>query len=105
MPLEQLDQLGEIRQRPGQAVDLIDDDHVNLAGPNAGKHILQGRTVERGARERPVIVAGGKKSPALVRLTLYICLAGLALGVERVELEVEVMLGRFSRINRAPEQL
>jgi hypothetical protein len=31
-----------------------------------------------------------------VCLTLYICLAGLALGVERVEGKVEVMLGRLT---------
>ena len=57
--VELFDQLGKVCQGPGQAVDLVDDDHVDLAGPNASKHILQGRTVERGARERPVIVEAG----------------------------------------------
>jgi hypothetical protein len=42
---------------------------------------------------------------ALVRLTLYICLAGLSLGIERVEFEIEVMLGRLPRVDGAPEQL
>src|SRR5258706_12265764 len=40
-----------------------------------------------------------------MRLTLYICLAGLALGIERIELEVEVMLRRFPGINRAAREL
>ena len=32
MGIEQLNQLGEIRQRPRQTVDLVDDDDVNLPG-------------------------------------------------------------------------
>jgi hypothetical protein len=40
MPVEQLDQLGKVRQRPGQAVDLVDDDHVDFARPHFGKQFL-----------------------------------------------------------------
>ena len=82
MPVEQFDQLGEIRQRPGQAIHLVNDYYVDLAGTNFGKQFLQGRTVEGGARERPIIEMGRNQPPALVRLTLYIRLTGLALGVE-----------------------
>ena len=32
--IKQLDELGKVRQGPGQAVDLIDNDHVDLAGPD-----------------------------------------------------------------------
>ncbi len=35
--VEQLDQLGEVGKRPRQPVDLVDDDHVDLARP----HIVQ----------------------------------------------------------------
>ena len=59
MLVEQFDQLGKIRQRAGQAIHFVDDYHVDLAGPHFGKQFLQGRTVERGARERPVIVPVG----------------------------------------------
>jgi hypothetical protein len=38
-------------------------------------------------------------------LTLYICLAGLALGIERVEFQVEVMLGRFAGIDGTAREL
>ena len=34
MLIEELDQLGEVGQRSGQPVDLVDDDDVDLAGPN-----------------------------------------------------------------------
>jgi hypothetical protein len=35
MGIEQLNQLGEVRQRPRQAVDLIDNDHVNFPGADS----------------------------------------------------------------------
>ena len=34
MRLEQLDELGKIRQRSRQAVDLLNHHNINLAGPN-----------------------------------------------------------------------
>src|ERR1700730_4461215 len=40
-----------------------------------------------------------------MRLALDVGLAGLALGIERIELEVEVMLGGFARVDRAPQHL
>src|SRR3989442_1749648 len=84
-----------LRQRPGQPVDLVHHDDVDLAGPDLDQQRLQGWTVDRGARECAVVIVVGDEAPAFVRLTLYIGLAGLALGVERVELDIEVMLGRF----------
>jgi hypothetical protein len=47
MLVEQLDQLGKIGERAGQPIDLIDHDDVDLAGPDVGEEVLQGRTVER----------------------------------------------------------
>ena len=99
--VEQLDQLGEIGQRAGEPVDLVDHHDVDLAGPDIGQELLQGRAVERGAREAAIVVVVGNEPPALMRLALDIGLAGLALGVERVELEVEVMLGRLAGVDGA----
>jgi hypothetical protein len=36
-----------------------------------------------------------------MRLAFDISLAGLALGIERVEFEIEIVLGRFAGVNRA----
>lgn len=36
-----------------------------------------------------------------MRLALDVGLAGLPLGIERVEGEIEIMLGRFARVDRA----
>ena len=99
--VEQLDQLGEVGERAGEAVDLIDHHDGDLAGPDIGQEVLQGRAVEGGAREAAVVVVVGNEPPALMRLALDIGLAGFALGIERVEFEVEIMLGRFAGVDRA----
>ena len=43
--VEELDQLGKIGQRAGQPVDLVDHDHVDLAGLDVFEQMLQGRAV------------------------------------------------------------
>jgi hypothetical protein len=32
MRIEELDELGEVRQRPGQPIDLIDHDNIDVLG-------------------------------------------------------------------------
>ena len=58
VPIEELNQLGEIRQRAGQAIDLVDHDHVDLAGPHVLQQPLQGGPVGVAAREAAVVVFG-----------------------------------------------
>ena len=99
MGTKQLDELGEISQRTGQPVDLINQHNFDLAGADIGQELLQRRAVERGAGESAVVVAAGDPPPAFVRLALYICLTGLALGVERVEGKLKIVLGRLARID------
>jgi hypothetical protein len=86
--VEQLDQLGEVGERAGETVDLIDDHDADLASPDIGQKPLQGWAVERGSGETAIVVAIGNQAPALMRLALDIGLAGLALGIERVEFEI-----------------
>src|SRR4029077_12106754 len=66
-----------------------------------GQEFLQGRAVEGGSREAAIIIAVRNEAPALMRLALDIGLAGLALGIERVEGEIEIVLGRFAGVDRA----
>src|SRR3984893_1828226 len=47
--IEQFDQLSEIGERAGKAINLIDHHDGDLAGPDIGQEVLQGRAVERGA--------------------------------------------------------
>ena len=74
-------------------VDLVDHDDIHLAGPDFGQEVLQGGTVEGSPRQTTVVIMGWQQAPALMGLTLYVRFAGLSLGIERVELEVEIMLG------------
>ena len=43
MRVEQFDQLGEVGERPRQPVNLVDDDHVDLAGPDIVQQLLERR--------------------------------------------------------------
>src|SRR5580704_4492829 len=105
MLVKKLDQLCKIGQRSSEAIDLVDHNDVDLAGPDLGQEELQGRAVKRGARECPVVIMVGDLAPALMRLTLDVGLAGFALGVQRVELQVKVMVGGFPGVDRAAEEL
>ena len=78
-----------------------DRHRVDLARADVGQQLLQGGTVEGGTGEGAVVIAGEDQPSTLVRLALDVSLASLALGVERVEFEVEVMLGRFAGIDGA----
>ena len=104
MFIKELDQLGEIGEGAGEAVDLIDHDDGDLAGPDVGEELLQGRAVERGSREPAIIVAIRVEAPALMRLALNIGLASLPLRLERVELKIQIMFGRLSSVDRAAKE-
>jgi hypothetical protein len=88
-----------------RSVDLIDHDDVDLAAADILQELLQGGAVEGGAGQASIVIAGPDQSPPLVGLTLDIGLAGLALGVERIELEIEIMFGGFTGVDRAAESL
>ena len=45
MGIEQLDELGKIGQRSRQAVDLVDNNDIDPAGPDIGQKLLKGRAV------------------------------------------------------------
>ena len=60
-----LDQFGEVGERAGEAVDLVDHDHVDLAGLDIGQQLLQGRAVEVAAGIGGVVIVLGKGLPAL----------------------------------------
>ena len=59
MPVEDLDEPGKIRQRPGQPVDLVDDDDVDPPGLDVGEQALQRRARQRRAGDAAIVVAGG----------------------------------------------
>ncbi len=72
-----------------------------MAGLDIGEQPLQGGALHRTARETTIVVALVKRAPALMLLAEDISGTGLALGVERVEVLLETLLGRLARIDRA----
>ena len=89
MGVEQLDQLGEVRQRPRQAVDLVDDDDVDLPGADVFEQPLKVGPVGGPAGVPTVIVPGSDQGPAGVGLAFDVGGGGLVLRVQRVELLVQ----------------
>ena len=47
MLVKQLNQLGEVRKRPGETVHLVDQYDINPAYPDVGQELLQGRSFKR----------------------------------------------------------
>ena len=101
--IEKLDELGEIGEGAGQAIDLVDDDRVDPPGANGLHKGLQGGPIHRAAGKSAVVEMAGDKAPAFVGLALDIGLARLPLGVEGVELLLQARVGGDPRIDRAPQ--
>jgi hypothetical protein len=57
--IEQFDELGEISERAGQPIDLVNQHNVDRARPDIGQELLQSGPLERGAGECAVVVAAG----------------------------------------------
>jgi hypothetical protein len=105
MGVEQLDQLGEVRERPGQPVDLVDHDDIDPAVPDIRQQPLQRRALGRATGIAAVVIAGADQGPAVMGLAADVGLRRLVLGVEGVELLVEPVLGRDPGIDCAADPL
>ena len=75
MRIEQLDQLGKVGQRAGQAIDLVDDDDIDLAGADIVQQTLEGRALGIATGEAAIVIFGPNQRPASMRLTpdIYAC--------------------------------
>src|ERR1700733_3584563 len=103
MGVEELDQLGEVGERAGQPVDLVDNDHVDPVSANVIKELLERWPVHRAAGIAAVVIAGADQLPALVGLALDASFRGLPLIVERVELLPQAMLSRDAGVDGAAQ--
>ena len=54
MLVEELNELGEVGERAGQPVDLVDDDDVDPSRPNGMQQVLESRPLHRPAGEAAV---------------------------------------------------
>ena len=101
--VEHLDELREVHQRARQPVDLVDHDDVDQPLLDVGEQPLQRRALQRAAGEAAVVVGLADQRPALGALAGDVGLAGLALGVQRVELLLQPLLARLAGVDRAAE--
>ena len=99
MGIECLDQLGEVGERAGQPIDLVDDDHVDLFRLHVNEQLLQSRPIHRPAGKAAVIVTIPNESPTLMCLALDVGLACFPLGVEGIEILFKSLLGRDARVD------
>src|SRR5208283_5425232 len=93
----------EISQRSRQAIDLVDDDRVNLASANVVQQPLQRRAIHRAPGIGSIIVERGENRPTFVLLAGDVGLAGFALRIERIELLLEALLRRFAGVDGAAD--
>jgi hypothetical protein len=101
MSIEQLDHLGEVGERAGEAVHLVDHDRIDPVAPDVPEKPLQARPLHGGAREAAIVVGRLDEPPALMALTPDIGLAGLALGLEGVEILLQPLLGGLAGVDGA----
>ena len=99
--IKNLHKPGKIRQRPGQPVDLVDDDRVDPPDLDIGEQALQRRALQGGAGDTAIVVTGGQHDPALVLLARDIGLAGLPLRLQRVEVLFKAFFGGFAGVDGA----
>ena len=64
LPVEDLDDLGEVGQRAGQPVDLVDHHDVDRARGDVGEQPLQGRALHGAAGDAAIVVAGSARRPS-----------------------------------------
>ena len=100
-----VDDLGEVRERPSEAVDLVHDDRVDPPRLDVCEEPEEGRAFERSAGVATVVVAGANELPPFTRLTLDVGLAGFALCLERVEVLLQALFGRLPRVDGTPRAL
>jgi hypothetical protein len=103
MTLEQLDELVEAEQRAGKPVDLIHNDDVDPTSFNVGEKAFEGRAIKRPTVHATIVVTVGNQDPAFPSLAGDIGLAGLSLGVQRVELHLQAFLAGLAGVNRAAQ--
>ena len=101
MAVEQLDDLGEVHQRAGQPVYFVHDHDLDPASGYVGEQALKRGPVQGPAGESAIVVGRRDEAPALTLLAADESLAGLALGMEGIEVLFQPLFGGFAGVDRA----
>ena len=103
MALEHVHHLGEVGQASGQAVDLVDDHDVHLAGLDVRQQAFEGGAVHVAPGVGGVVVVVGDRNPALGALADDVGVAGIALGIDGVVLLVQPLVGGLACVDGAAQ--
>ena len=98
--VEGLDDLGEVGQAAGEAIDFVNHDGVDLLGRDVFEQLFERGPVHVSTRVAAVVVASRNDSPALVALTQDESLAGFPLRIEGVEGLLQTFFTRLPGIYR-----
>jgi len=94
----------EVQEAAAEAVDFVHDHCLDKTGVDVGQQALQGRAFHVAAGEAAVVVARFQAGPALALLAGHIGFAGLALGVQTVELLLQAFFGGLAGVDGAAHQ-
>ena len=84
MAVEQFNQLGEVRQRPRQAVDFVDNDDIDLPRADIIQQLLKVGTVGGPTGVPAIVIAGSDHGPAGMGLALDIGRSGIVLRISEL---------------------
>ena len=101
--IKDLDDLGKVGERAGQPVNFVDHDDLDLAVADLGEQMLQCRPFQIPAGAPAIIVGLRQTGPALMALAPDKRFAGLALGMQRVELLLQPLFGGFAGVDRTAQ--
>ena len=99
MLIEGLDDLGEIGERTGETIHLVDDNRIDQPGSNVVQKLFQCWPVHVAAGESAVVVLLGNDLPAFMALAGDVGLTGFALGLKGVERLLQSFLGRLASVD------
>ncbi len=83
------------------AVDLVDHDGVDLPGLDIGEQLPERGAVQGAARDAAIVIGLCEDRPPFMTLAKDEGLAGLALGIQRVEVLFQPFLRRLACIGSA----
>src|SRR4051812_15428478 len=101
--VEHLDQLGKVHQGATQTVDLVDHHDVDTTCVDVGQQLFEGRALQCGAGDAAIVIAVAYQHPTFGFLACDVGLAGVALGIERVELLIQALFAGFAGVDGAAE--
>src|SRR5258708_17482373 len=104
MGIEQFNEFGEIGQGSGQAVDFVDNEDIDLPGPDIIQELLEVWPVGGPTGVPAIVIAGSDQGPSGMGLALDIGRGGIVLRIQRVELLVKPTLSRDPRIDGAADR-